>query len=228
MKKTKPFEAPETISEAIYKYLKKAIIEGVLKPNQRVQEKEVAQLFGVSTTPAREAFQRLSAEKYLTIDARKEVHVVSATAKEIKEVFEVVRILDACATRKAVKKLSDEDIKDLREMTEALGELFKQQKIGPYVKQNLKIHFRIWEKCGNSFLYQTLVNLGEKFTFYSNQIFAIIDNPSFFKSSFGDHAELMKALEKRDAERAEQIISTHWGGEGFLTEEKADEKNQGT
>lgn len=224
MKKNKPFEAPETISEAIYKYLKKAIIEGVLKANQRIQEKEIAQLFGVSTTPAREAFQRLSAEKYLTIDARKEVHVVSATAKEIKEVFEVVRILDACATRKAVKKLSDGDIKDLREMTEALGELFKEQKIGPYVKQNLKIHFRIWQECGNSFLYQTLVNLGEKFTFYGNQIFAIIDSPSFFKSSFRDHAELMKALEKRDAERAEQVISTHWGGEGFLTEEKAEEK----
>jgi len=55
MKKKKPFGAPETISEAIYKYLKKAIIEGVLKPNQRIQEKEIAQLFGVSTTPAREA-----------------------------------------------------------------------------------------------------------------------------------------------------------------------------
>ena len=226
MRKNKTFEVPETISEAIYRYLKKAIIEGDLKPNQRIQEKEIARLFNVSTTPAREAFQRLSAEKYLAINARKEVNVVSATVKEIKEVFEVVRILDACATRKAVTNLSDDDIRDLKEMTRVLANLFKQKKIGPYVKQNLKIHFRIWKECGNSFLYESLVSLGEKFTFYGNQLFAIIDSPTFFKSSFGDHAKLMKAIETRDSDKAEKIISTHWGGEGFLSEAKAEGKTE--
>jgi len=226
MMKNKTVEAPKTISEAIYRYLKKAIIEGELKPNQRIQEKEIAQLFNVSTTPAREAFQRLSAEKYLAINARKEVNVTSATVREIKELFEVVRILDACATRKAVKNLSDKDIEDLKEMTKNLGNLYNQKKIGPYVKQNLKIHFRIWKECGNNFLYQSLVNLAEKFTFYSNQIFAMIDNPSFFKISFRDHVELMKAIEKRDGEKAEKIISTHWGGEGFLNEEKPGVKTE--
>ncbi len=215
-RRTKILRTPSTISETIFNYLKKSIIEGKLKPNQRIQEKEIARLFNVSTTPTREAFQRLSAEKYLTINARKEVCVASVSAEEIKDLFEVVRVLDAFAAKKALGNLSPKDIEDLNEMTKNMGNWYKQKRIRPYVKQNLKIHFRIWKKCGNDFLYQSLVNLGEKFTFYSNRIFAIIDNPSFLEKSYRDHLELMKAIEKRDAGKVEEILLSHWGGVGFL------------
>ncbi len=101
-------------------------------------------------------------------------------------------------------------------MTKNLGNFYNQKRVAPYVKQNLKIHFRIWKECGNNFLYQSLVNLGEKFAFYSNKIFAIVENPSFFEKSYRDHLELMKAIEERDAERVEKILLNHWGGVGYL------------
>jgi DNA-binding GntR family transcriptional regulator len=55
----KRYERPATLSESIYVHLKKAIIEGSLKPGQRLLEKEFAELFKASTTPIREAFQKL-------------------------------------------------------------------------------------------------------------------------------------------------------------------------
>lgn len=216
MLKNNKIKTPKTISETVYEYLKKAIIEGDLKPNQRIQEKEVAQLFKVSTTPTREAFQRLSAEKYLTINARKEVSVASVSQEEIKELFEVVRVLDAFATKKAINNLSEKDIEDLRRMTNELESLSQENKIGRYVKQNLKIHFFIWKRSGNNFLYHSLVDLGEKFTFYSNQLFAIIDNPSFLLRSCREHLDIMDAIEKKDTERVEKLLLVHWGGAGFL------------
>jgi len=103
-------ELPSTISETIYKYLKNSIIEGELEPNQRVQEREIAELFKVSTTPVREAFQRLAAEKNLVINARKEVVVASLTLEEIDELFEIVRLLEAFALKKALSRLTDDDI----------------------------------------------------------------------------------------------------------------------
>lgn len=205
-----------TISETIYKHLKKSIMEGELKPNQRIQEKEIAKLFEVSTTPTREAFQRLSAEKYLTINARKEVSIVSVSQEEIKEVFEVVRILDAFATKKALKNFNGKDIEDLRKMTDEMGNLCRQNKIGLYVKQNIKIHFHIWRKCNNNFLYRSLADLGDKFIFFSNQLFAMIDNPSFLKKSYKDHLDLLEAIERRDADEVEKLLLSHWGGVGFL------------
>jgi DNA-binding GntR family transcriptional regulator len=56
MGKTKPIELPGTISQAIYEYLKKAIIRGEYGPGRRLQEKEFAAMFNVSSTPVREAF----------------------------------------------------------------------------------------------------------------------------------------------------------------------------
>ena len=137
--KNKGFEPPRTISETIFQFLKKSIIEGKMKPTQRLQEKEIAELFGVSTTPVREAFQRLAAEKYLILSARREVVVAGVSSKEIEELFEVIRVLDTHATKKALKEMSDRDMKELKKMTEKLDESYKKNRIQSYVKQNYKI-----------------------------------------------------------------------------------------
>lgn len=225
----KTIEIPSTISETIYRYLKKAIIEGKLKPRQRLQEKGIADLFRASTTPVREAFQRLSAEKYIIINARKDVMVASATLEEIIELFEVVRVLDTFASKKAVKRLNDEEIADLRKMTGRLGNFYKKKKIYDYVKENLRIHHKIWKACANKFLHQSLVNLGEKYTFFSNQVFSLTNEPnkqpSFFDQSYKDHIDLMKAIEKRDVTQVENILSSHWG-KGFLGEEEKEKRRR--
>ncbi len=209
-------ERPATISETIFKHLKKAIIEGDLKPGQRIQEKEVAAQFNVSTTPTREAFQRLAAEEYLTINARKDVLVTTVEVDRIKEVFEVVKTLDVLATRKAMGNFSAKDLEDLDKMNRDLDGFYRQGKISAYIKQNLKVHYRIWEACGNQFLFETLAEMGEKFFFYSSQIYAKIDDPSFFDKSIREHVELVAALARKDAEAVEKVILSHWGGVGFL------------
>lgn len=221
----KIIEMPSTISETIYRYLKKTIIEGKLKPNQRLREKEIADLFRASTTPVREAFQRLSAEKYIIINARKDVMVASATLEEIMELFEVVRVLDTFASKKAIKRLTDKEIADLRKMTGRLGKFYKKKKVYNYVKENLKIHYKIWKACANKFLYQSLVSFGEKYTFFGNQVFFLTNEPnkqpSFFDQSYKDHIDLMKAIEKRDVAQVENILISHWG-KGFLGEEETE------
>src|SRR4030042_3573497 len=93
----KSYERPATLSESIYSHLKKAIIEGSLRPGQRRMEKEFAERFKASTTPVREAFRKLSAEKYIVINSRKDIRVASVDRKEITELFEVVRVLDVLA-----------------------------------------------------------------------------------------------------------------------------------
>ncbi len=221
MKEIKTPDLSTTISESIYTHLKKAIIEGNLKPNQRIQEKEIAELFQVSTTPVREAFRRLSAEKFLVINAHKEVLVTSVTVDEIQELFEVARNLDVLAVKKAIDNLPDKEIEELRKMTEKLGNWYRKKNFPAYAKLNLKIHDKIWRFCGNKFLYQSLINLGEKFSFYGNQMFFYADtenNPSAFDLSYQDHLDLMAAIEKRDKRAVETVLSTHWG-KGFLDEE---------
>jgi len=92
-----------------------------------VQEKKVAELFGVSTTPVREAFQRLSAEDFLIITARRDVIVAGVSLEQIKELFEVVRVLDTFATKKVIRRLTDEDLDKIKNMTKRMSVFYKQK-----------------------------------------------------------------------------------------------------
>ncbi len=210
--KNKVIKQPITITETIFQFIKKSIINGEFKPNQRLHERKIAELFNVSTTPTREAFQRLSAEKYLILNARKEVIVAGLSQKGIEELYEVIRVLDAFSAKKALVNLTDKDISELKKMTDRLSELYKEKNIQAYIKQNSKIHEKLWKNCGNEFLYQSLVDLLEKATAFGNLVNSYLSSiPPYFERSFRDHIELMAAVEKRDAAEVEKILSSHWG-----------------
>jgi DNA-binding GntR family transcriptional regulator len=221
----KTFELPSTISETIYQYMKKAIINREFKPNQRLQEKEIAKLFNVSSTPVREAFFRLAAEDYLVIDARKQVLVKEKTLEEVKELYEVVRALDIFASKKAINILTIKDIDELKRMTKKLGEYYKKRNIQNYLQQNLKIHDTAWQSCGNKFLYETLSNLMEKISMYRmGNEFSPFSEPHALEKSYRDHLKLLKAIESKNIVELEKLVSAHWGEEFFL--EKRDDSNE--
>ena len=211
------FQAPATLSEMIYQSLKKALIEGDIKPGQRLQEKEIAALFNTSSTPVREAFFRLAAEKYLVINARKEVLVQDTTPEEVHDLYEIVRALDILAMRKAVARMDDGDIEDLREMTAELGRLHDADDHQRYLEQNLRIHDRIWSCCGNPSLYETLTELMAQIAIYRRKTdFSPFSDPPALEKSFRDHREIFRFLEARDIAGLEKLIAAHWGEEFII------------
>lgn len=218
--KPAPFQAPATLSETVYQALKKAIIEGEIKPGERLQEKEVAALFGASSTPVREAFFRLSAEKYLVINARKEVLVQDTTLEEVRELYEIVRALDKYAAKKVLEVLDETDIEEIRSMTEELGRLHDAGDHQSYLEQNLRIHDRIWRRCGNAFLYDILSELMAKIAIYRRKTdFSPFSDPPALEKSFRDHLEILRFIRSRDLESLETLIDAHWGEE-FPIEDK--------
>ncbi|MEW5901561.1 MAG: GntR family transcriptional regulator [Acidobacteriota bacterium] len=206
---------PATITQTIYNYFKNAIIEGQLKPGERLQVKDAAALFGASATPVREAFQRLASEDFIVINARKDVSVAKISMEEIQGLFEIVRVLDALASKKAVLKLSEKEVKELRRMTDRMSKYFRQKKISEYIKENLRIHRALWKHCDNQILARFLVNLGDKYAFYGHYLFTPDGqgggDSAYFVTSHQDHLELMEAVEKRDPRRVEKILLSHWG-----------------
>jgi len=221
--KSKKFKIPSTISETIYQFLRETIISGELKPGQRIQEKDIAKIFNVSSTPVREAFFRLSAEKYLVINSRREVLVEEKSLTEVQELYEVVRALDIIATKKALHHLTEKDIQELEAMTNKLSEYFKKQDSRKYLQMNLMIHDKIWQRCGNRFLYETLTELMKKIAVYRrSKKFKPFTSSYAIDKSHRDHLNLFKAIKEQDKKGIEKIISTHWGEEFF--KEKKNQK----
>ena len=210
--KNKSIKPPQTITETIFQYLKKSIINGEYKPNQRLQEKEIAEIFSVSTTPVREAFQRLSAEKYVILNARKEVIVAELSLKQIKELYEIIRVLDVFSAKKALENITDKDISELKKKTDKLSEFYKKKKIQSYIKQSTRIHEILWKNCGNELIYRSLVDLMEKATAFGDIVTSdFLSIPHYLERSYRDHIELMAAVENRDAAEVEKSLSSHWG-----------------
>lgn len=205
---------PQTLSETIFQSLKKAIIDGEIKPGQRLQEKEIAALYNTSSTPVREAFFRLAAEKYLVINARREVLVQDTTREEVRELYEIVRTLDILALRRSLARLGDDDIEELRAMTDELGRFYDADDHRRYLDLNLRIHDRIWGCCGSASLYETLRELMAKIAIYHRKTdFAPFADPPALAKSYRDHREIFRLVERRDIDALEALIEAHWGEE---------------
>ena len=212
--KPEAIPAPATISETIFQALKKAIIDGEIKPGQRLQEKEIAALFHASVTPVREAFFRLAAEEYLVINARKEVLVQDATLEEVQELYEIVRVLDKYAVRNALKTFGAADIERLREMTAELGRLHEAGDHQGYLEQNLGIHDVIWRACGNHFLYETLTELMGKIGIYRRKSeLPPFSSTKALAKSYQDHRNILHLIETGNLKALEKLIDAHWGEE---------------
>lgn len=211
------FQTPATLSETIYQSLKKAIIDGDIRPGQRLQEKEVAALFHASATPVREAFFRLSAEKYLTINARREVLVNHTTLEDVRELYAIVRALDKLAVRTVVAAISEDDIRALKDMTAQLSRHYGARDAQLYLDMNLKIHDKIWEACGNKFLYDILAEVMAKIAIYRRHTdFSPFSDPPALEKSHHDHLNLIALIEARDLAGLERLIDSHWGEEFFV------------
>jgi len=206
--------APATLSETIYQALKKAIIDGEIKPGQRLQDKEIAGLFHSSATPVREAFFRLAAEKYLVLNARKEVLVQDATFEEVLELYEIVRVLDKHAVRIALRSLGPGEIGKLRDMTRELERLHGAGDHQGYLEQNLAIHDFIWRQCRNNFLHEILGELMAKIGIYRrNSGLPPFTDPKALEKSLKDHQNIQRYLEEGNLKALEKLIDAHWGEE---------------
>jgi len=214
--KNKSIKTPITLTETIFQYIKKAIINKEFKANQRLHEKEIAKIFGVSSTPVREAFQRLSAEKYVILNARREVIIAELSSKQIKDLYEIIRVLDIFSEKRALENISDKDISELKKKTDKLSEFYKKKNIRSYIKQSTQIHEILWKNCGNELIYQTLLDLMDKATAFGDIVTSDFSSiPLYFERSYKDHIELMAAVENRDAAAVEKILSSHWGKDHY-------------
>jgi DNA-binding GntR family transcriptional regulator len=201
-------DVPPTIGESIYQRIKEAIIRGELKPGQKITERSMASIFNISCGPVREAFQKLSAENFITISARKEVHVAYSTFDEIKELIEFVHTLDFIAVKRAIKNMDDEAIDELKRMTNELGDLIGKDSLA-FSEQNMKIHEKIWAVSGNAYLFKALSFHTQKLIILVNY-FIFSKQPKNLSSSYKNHADLLEIFEHRNLRNAKKVIVNHW------------------
>jgi DNA-binding GntR family transcriptional regulator len=207
-----------TLRESIYLHLKDAIIKQRMKPNEKLQEKEFARQFGVSTTPVREAFLRLHAEGYINLDAHRTATVKTMSMSDLAEIYQVISVLDGFAARLASKRMNAHAFKTLKNLTVKMEDFFTNDMLDGYLQLNAIIHSFIWKTAGSSYLQSILDNVQNQMLRYQKERLAFYSKPNILKKSMDAHRQILNAFRSPDGERIERIVRDHWNISGVMQE----------
>ena len=202
---------PRTLTQSVYKYLKESIISNKFKAGQKINEREIAALFQVSSTPVREAIFMLGAEGLVTIKSHKEVVVKELSHKEVKEIFQVLNILESYAITLAADNIGDEDLKEIEDLHREMAQYCRKNSIEKYCELNRAIHNRLWECVPNEFLRKTLQSINNQFRRYSYAQYYALGQTGALKRSLQEHKEILKALKAKNKRRLKTLLAKHWG-----------------
>ena len=216
----KPMEKHLTLREKILETIRDAIMTGALKPGEKVAEPDLAERFGISRTPIREAFRQLESEGYLTVIPRKGAVVTSFSPRDVEEFYAIKSILEGYAARRACEKLSSKDIEKLRTINDRLRHMADDGDVKHFFRIHNDFHELFLRAADNEKLYELITNLVRKF---QRLRYASLSLPGRMKISVEEHDKIIEAFLKRDADKAETLVrkNAEYGGKVLMQNDGA-------
>lgn len=204
-----PIDNRETFKDKAYAALRNVIESSDIyrtRTEIRLDERQLAQDFGVSRTPVREAMAQLEREGFVRSVPRRGVYVVRKTKREVIELIQAWAALESMAARLITQHASDADIAGLRRMFTTFEGNKLHAKLDEYSEVNIAFHQAIIELSGN----QVLIRLAETLFTHMRMIRGrTIGEDDRVDRSIRDHMNIIRALEARDTERAEDLVRQH-------------------
>lgn len=172
----------------------------------RLDERQLAREFGISRTPVREAMAQLEREGFVRAVPRRGVYVVRKTKREVIEMITAWAALESMAARQITTDATDEEIAALRQMFTTFENGTLHAKLDEYSEVNIEFHQTIIRMSHNS----VLISLAENLFAQMRMIrMKTIGEQDRVDRSIRDHLNIIKALEARNTERAEDLVRTH-------------------
>lgn len=195
---------PEGFVDRLYQQLKAMAVSFELKPDQRVNESELAEMLGASRTPIREALNRLVAEGLLTFQPRKGFFCRPLQPKTIFDLYEARLAIEKETVRLACERSTPADAVALRGVLEDVRPGKAQHEVEDLVHSDEAFHLSIARLSGNDELVRILESIQERIRFVR-----WIDMENRRQTTFGEHLAIVDAIHERDAARALGLIGVH-------------------
>ncbi len=205
----KPVSAKFTLKDHIYEVLREAILEmNIYADNAelRLDERVMAEQLGISRTPVREALARLEQDGFVDIQPRKGVFVRRKTLEEVLEMIVAWAALESMAARLATQVATDSEIRSVRLLAARYSESSARADISEYSEANIKFHQNILtlSRC------RLLRELADGLFLHMHAVRRrAMGEDDRARRSVVDHAEIIEALERRDADQADRLVREH-------------------
>jgi len=201
--------SPENFKRQAYAALKNAIAAMDIYRSRaeiRLDERRLAQDFGVSRTPVREAMAQLEREGFVRSVPRRGVYVVRKTKREVIELITAWAALESMAARLITQTAGDDDVTSLRRMFATFDNGEVRAHLDEYSEINIEFHQAIIRMSGNTMLIDLAENLFTHMRMIRRKTIGEMDRVD---RSIRDHIQIIEALEARDTARAEALVRDH-------------------
>jgi DNA-binding GntR family transcriptional regulator len=217
-----PIEPADSFKNKAYAALKTVIAQMDVyrsRDDIRLDERRLAQDFGISRTPVREAMAQLEREGFVRMVPRRGIYVVRKTRREVIELITAWAALESMAARLITLHASDAQIATLRSMFARFENGTLHAKLDEYSEVNIDFHQAIIRMGGNAVLIGLAENLFTHMRMIRRKTIGEKDRAD---RSIRDHLNIIEALEARDTERAEDLVRNHALGLAEHVEKYAD------
>ena len=194
------------LSESLREAIEEEVATGKLLPGTHLDEIELAQRFGVSRTPIREALSLLAGEGLVEIRPRRGAVVAQVTPQRLVEMFEVMAELEAMCARLAARRITEAELTALEAAHERCREAAATRDSDAYFYANEHFHQAIYQAGHNAFLAEQAVALQRKVRPYRRLQLRVRNRVN---RSFEEHQEILDALKAGDADKAVTAIRSH-------------------
>jgi len=197
-------DADAPLADVIYHRLLDAIYQGKLTPGSVVNELALAQEFGISRGPVREAVRRLQGIQLITRQPYGKSRVISLSTESAIELFELRMALEGMACNLATRRMSDSDIDQL------LRELENHHPKAGSPPRVFDFHERIVRACGNTRIINALCSdLYHLLRIYRHHSTSVVIERK--EDAYEEHWQILQAMKARNAALAESLMRSHIG-----------------
>jgi DNA-binding GntR family transcriptional regulator len=191
--------------EFAYSAIREAIVNGELKPKERLVISTLADGLGISEIPTREALKRLEAEGYATMTSNGMV-VSSVSSEELADLLEIRIELEGMAIRRAASRIDEEGLLELKKLYSQMLRAIEKKDMSEFSLIDKEFHSTIYMYCGVDILVKTIMDAWS----HSERGRAIFHlAPWRTEFSMKEHQVILEALEKKDALKAEEVLKRH-------------------
>ena len=195
------------LAEAVFSRLLAQIYNGELVAGAEVKEAALAEEYGVSRGPVREAIRRLQGFQLVTREPYQRARVVDLTPDFVRQLFEVRMALEGMACNLAAQRMSDEELRQVGAELEA--NRTRSLSSAPAEEKAFDFHERVVRGCGNDRIVEMLCgDLYHLLRIYRRRSGAL---PERRGQPFQEHWQIFRALQARDGQLAESLMRSHIG-----------------
>ncbi|WP_101842689.1 GntR family transcriptional regulator [Halobacillus sp. Marseille-P3879] len=194
------------LPQRAYQILRLAIRNLKLLPGKTILEREIAEVLGMSRTPVREALIRLQTEGVVNLIPRKGFEIEPIEAKDLREIYEVVEMLEGLAAKLSTHTINDEELNELETLIEQQEQAINENDLSEWARLDNLFHFKIIGYAENNRLSNVIEVHADQL--YRARLITINKRPLPFQSIV-EHRAIVACMRASDGEAAQVSMQSH-------------------